>query len=198
MLPNGAMNVVGAIVGPPTCNVAIVGARTDAPPGSRCFEHGYRVPERAIRVPRTRRALLARHALHPTGRDAGARLETLAVARQRSPARLVIALSVAACPRGLPALLRRSPAAERRRCARAQLAGHTGKVVARRASSLARSRGDAHGAGLRFRLRDVTARAAVPGRLHGHRARPVQGRPRHRRSRAGSQRRLRRRVRARW
>jgi cytochrome c-type biogenesis protein CcmE len=69
------------------------------------------------------------------------------VARRRSPARLVIALSVAAV---LAVFLLYS-----------SIAGHTGKVsVSGRV--LKPVTGDAHGAGLRFRLRDVKGTATVP------------------------------------
>ena len=86
------------------------------------------------------------------------------MARRRSPARLVIALSVAAvlavfllytsiAGGGTPAL------------APSQLAGHTG-VVSLVGTSSARLPGDSHGGGLRFRLRDVDGhRATVAGRL---------------------------------
>lgn len=82
------------------------------------------------------------------------------MARNQSPARLVIALSVAAClaifllytsiAGGGTASLRPS-----------QLPGHTGKVQLA-GLVLAPVRGDAHEGGLRFRLRDIDGRAAVP------------------------------------
>ena len=60
------------------------------------------------------------------------------------------------------------------------LAGHTGKVsVAGRV--LKPVTGDAHGAGLRFRLRDVEGHRDGAGRLQGLRPGPVPRRPRHRR-----------------
>jgi cytochrome c-type biogenesis protein CcmE len=82
------------------------------------------------------------------------------VARRRSPARLVIALSVAAvlavfllyssiAGGGTPSLRPSS------------LAGHTGKV-ALSGQVLKPVTGDAHGAGLHFRLRDVKGTAVVP------------------------------------
>jgi cytochrome c-type biogenesis protein CcmE len=82
------------------------------------------------------------------------------VARKQSPARLVIALSVAAClaifllytsiAGGGTASLRPS-----------QLPGHAGKVQLA-GLVLAPVRGDAHERGLRFRLRDIDGRATVP------------------------------------
>ena len=82
------------------------------------------------------------------------------MARQRSPARLVVALSVAAllavfllytsiAGGGTPSL---RPSELAGRDGRVSLAG---KVVGR-------VRGDAHAAGLRFRLRDIDGRATVP------------------------------------
>jgi cytochrome c-type biogenesis protein CcmE len=82
------------------------------------------------------------------------------VARKQSPARLVVALSVAAClaifllytsiAGGGTESLR--PSQVKGRTATVQLFG----VV------LAPVRGDAHAGGLRFRLRDVDGKAAVP------------------------------------
>jgi cytochrome c-type biogenesis protein CcmE len=82
------------------------------------------------------------------------------VARKQSPARLVIALSVAAClaifllytsiAGGGTASLRPS-----------QLPGHT-STVQLAGLVLAPVRGDAHEGGLRFRLRDIDGRATVP------------------------------------
>jgi cytochrome c-type biogenesis protein CcmE len=81
------------------------------------------------------------------------------VARKQSPARLVIALSVAAClaifllytsiAGGGTASLRPS-----------QLPGHKGKVQLA-GVVLAPVRGDAHEGGLRFRLRDIDGKATA-------------------------------------
>ena len=98
----------------------------------------------------------ARHAATRKGRD-----YNRAVARRGSPARLIIALSVAAAlaifllytsiAGGGTPLLRPS-----------KLPGHTGKVSLE-GTVVGRPTGDAHGAsGLRFSLRDVNGRATVP------------------------------------
>jgi cytochrome c-type biogenesis protein CcmE len=82
------------------------------------------------------------------------------VARRGSPARLIVALSVAAvlavfllytsiAGGGTPAL---RPS---------QLTGHTGRVSLM-GQVVGRPTGDAHGAGLRFQLRDVKGNATVP------------------------------------
>jgi len=82
------------------------------------------------------------------------------VSRRRSPARLVIALSVAAALAVF--LLYTSIAGGGTPSLRpSTLQGHTGKVaVAGRV--LKPVTGDAHGAGLHFRLRDVKGTATVP------------------------------------
>jgi cytochrome c-type biogenesis protein CcmE len=82
------------------------------------------------------------------------------VARRRSPARLVIALSVAACLAVF--LLYSSIAGGGTPSLRpSSLAGHMGKVsLAGRV--LQPVTGDAHAGGLHFRLRDVKGTAAVP------------------------------------
>jgi cytochrome c-type biogenesis protein CcmE len=87
------------------------------------------------------------------------------VARKQSVARLVIALSVAAClaifllytsiAGGGTASLRPS-----------QLPGHEGTVQLA-GLVLAPVRGDAHAGGLRFRLRDIDGRATVPVVYYG-------------------------------
>lgn len=80
------------------------------------------------------------------------------MARKRSPARLVVALAVAALLSVF--LLYTSIAGGTPSLRPSQLAGHdervslAGKVVGR-------VRGDAHGSGLRFRLRDIEGRATV-------------------------------------
>ena len=84
---------------------------------------------------------------------------------RRSPARLVIALSIAAClaifllytsiAGGGTALVQPS-----------ELAKHSGTVELA-GVVLAPVRGDARGSGLRFRLRDIKGRAAVPVVYHG-------------------------------
>ena len=82
------------------------------------------------------------------------------MARKRSPARLVIALSISAVlavfllytalvGNATPAL---SPS---------HLAGHAGRVSLT-GNVIGPVRGDAHGAGLRFRLRDKNGSATVP------------------------------------
>ncbi len=87
------------------------------------------------------------------------------MARKRSPARLVVALSVAACLAIF--LLYTSIAGGGTVSLRpSQLPGHTGTaqlfgVV------LAPVGGDAHAGGLRFRLRDVDGKATVPVVYHG-------------------------------
>jgi cytochrome c-type biogenesis protein CcmE len=82
------------------------------------------------------------------------------VSRRPSPARLVIALSVAAALAVF--LLYTSIAGGGTPSLRpSSLAGHTGKVsLAGRV--LQPVTGDAHGAGLHFRLRDVNGTATVP------------------------------------
>jgi cytochrome c-type biogenesis protein CcmE len=82
------------------------------------------------------------------------------VARKRSPARLVIALSVAgvlalfliytALAGGTPSL---RPS---------QLAGHSGERVSLAGKVVGPVTGDARGGGLRFRLRDIEGSALVP------------------------------------
>ena len=99
------------------------------------------------------------------------------MARKRSPARLVIALSVAAVLAVF--LLYTSIAGGGTPSLRpSELAGQTGTVslVGR---VVGKPTGDAHAGGLRFRLRDVkgAVRRDRTGRLHGQRARPVRGRP---------------------
>jgi cytochrome c-type biogenesis protein CcmE len=87
------------------------------------------------------------------------------VARRGNPARLIIALSVAAAlaiflvytsiAGGGTPLVRPS-----------KLAGHTGKVSLA-GKVVGRPSGDAHSAGLRFTLRDVQGTATVPVFYHG-------------------------------
>ena len=80
--------------------------------------------------------------------------------RKRSPARLVIALSVAAVLAVF--LLYTSIAGGGTPSLRpSQLAGHNGTASARR-HVLGPVTGDAHAGGLRFRLRDVKGTATVP------------------------------------
>jgi cytochrome c-type biogenesis protein CcmE len=87
------------------------------------------------------------------------------VSRKRSPARLVIALSVAAVLAVF--LLYTSIAGGGTPSLRpSQLPGHNGKVsLAGRV--VGPVTGDAHAAGLRFRLRDVKGTAIVPIVYHG-------------------------------
>jgi cytochrome c-type biogenesis protein CcmE len=87
------------------------------------------------------------------------------VSRKRSPARLVIALSVAAVLAVF--LLYTSIAGGGTPSLRpSQLPGHTGKVsLAGRV--VGPVTGDAHADGLRFRLRDVKGTAIVPIVYHG-------------------------------
>ena len=128
-------------------------ALTEDDPGSLCHEHGYRIPARRETAPRTR--------LDASGYD------SLIVARRRNPARLVIALSVAAvlavfllytsiAGGGTPSF---SPS---------ELAGKTGASPSR-GRVVGPVTGDAHDGGLRFRLRDVKGPAADgrPGRVQG-------------------------------
>jgi cytochrome c-type biogenesis protein CcmE len=86
------------------------------------------------------------------------------VARRRSPARLVVALSVAAVLAIF--LLYTSIAGGTPQLQPSQLAGHHGKVslVGKVVGS---SSGDAHGAGLRFTLRDEKGTGTVPVLYHG-------------------------------
>jgi cytochrome c-type biogenesis protein CcmE len=87
------------------------------------------------------------------------------VARRSSPARLVVALSVAAVLAIF--LLYTSIAGGGTPSLRpSQLPGHKGKVslVGR---VVGKPSGDAHGAGLRFRLRDVKGSATVAVLYHG-------------------------------
>ncbi len=82
------------------------------------------------------------------------------MARKQSPARLVVALSVAACLAVF--LLYTSIAGGGTASLRpSQLPGHAGKVSLA-GVVLAPVRGDAHAAGLRFRLRDIKGRVSVP------------------------------------
>ena len=87
------------------------------------------------------------------------------MSRKRSPARLVIALSVAAVLAVF--LLYTSIAGGSTPSLRpSQLAGHDGKVsLAGRV--VGPVSGDAHAAGMRFRLRDVKGTAVVPVVYHG-------------------------------
>ncbi len=85
--------------------------------------------------------------------------------RKQSPARLVIALSVAACLAVF--LLYTSIAGGGTASLRpSQLPGHDGKVSLA-GVVLAPVEGDAHAAGLRFRVRDINGRATVPVLYHG-------------------------------
>jgi cytochrome c-type biogenesis protein CcmE len=82
------------------------------------------------------------------------------VGRKQSPARLVIALSVAACLAIF--LLYTSIAGGGTESLRpSQLHGQS-KTVQLFGVVLAPVTGDAHGAGLRFRLRDIDGKATVP------------------------------------
>jgi cytochrome c-type biogenesis protein CcmE len=81
------------------------------------------------------------------------------VARKRSPARLVIALSVAAVLAVFLIYTSLSGATPSLRPS--QLAGHTG-TVSLSGRVVGPVRGDAHAGGLRFRLRDVKGTATVP------------------------------------
>jgi cytochrome c-type biogenesis protein CcmE len=87
------------------------------------------------------------------------------VPRGRSPARLVIALSVAAALAVF--LLYTSLAGGSTPSVRpSQLAGHSG-TVSLAGVVLAPLQGDAQAAGLRFRLRDIGGTASVPVVYHG-------------------------------
>jgi cytochrome c-type biogenesis protein CcmE len=87
------------------------------------------------------------------------------VSRKRSPARLVIALSVAAVL-GVFLLYTSIAGGGTPSLRPSQLAGHAGKVsLAGRV--VGPVTGDAHAAGLRFRLRDVKGTAVVPVVYHG-------------------------------
>jgi cytochrome c-type biogenesis protein CcmE len=82
------------------------------------------------------------------------------VARKRSPARLVVALSVAAV---LAVFLLYTSIAGSATPALgpAKLAGHTGRVTLT-GHVVGKVIGDAHGAGMRFTLREVKGTATVP------------------------------------
>jgi cytochrome c-type biogenesis protein CcmE len=87
------------------------------------------------------------------------------VGRKQSPARLIIALSVAACLAIF--LLYTSIAGGGTESLRpSELKGHTGTVQLF-GVVLAPVAGDAHEAGLRFRLRDIDGKAAIPVVYHG-------------------------------
>ena len=105
------------------------------------------------------------------------------MARKASPARLVIALSVA----GVLAvfLLYTSIAGGGNpSLAPSELAGRTGEVQLA-GLVVGPVRGDAHDGGLRFRLKDISgdSSTSVASPVHGIRAGPVQGRTSHRRGR---------------
>jgi cytochrome c-type biogenesis protein CcmE len=87
------------------------------------------------------------------------------VARKRSPARLVVALSVAAVL-ALFVFYTSFAGASTPQLRPSQLAGHSGRVsLAGRV--LGPVTGDARGGGLRFRLRDVEGAATVAVVYHG-------------------------------
>ena len=79
--------------------------------------------------------------------------------RRRSPARLVIALSVAAVLAIF--LIYTSLAGGTPSLRPSQLAGHTGKVSLT-GKVVGKPSGDAHRTGLRFTLRDVQGQATIP------------------------------------
>jgi cytochrome c-type biogenesis protein CcmE len=87
------------------------------------------------------------------------------VARKRSPARLVIALSVAAA---LAVFLVYTSIAGggTTTVLPSELPGHTGKVQLV-GTVVGPATGDPHGAGLRFRMRDVHGPTSVPVVYHG-------------------------------
>ena len=83
------------------------------------------------------------------------------MARSRSPARLVLALAVAAALAVF--LLYTSIAGGTSPSLRpSQLAGHGGQTVQLAGLVLGPVRGDPHGAGMHFRLRDIDGKATVP------------------------------------
>jgi cytochrome c-type biogenesis protein CcmE len=86
------------------------------------------------------------------------------VARGSNPARLIIALSVAAVLAIF--LLYTSIAGGTPQLQPGQLAGHHGNVSLV-GTVVGRQSGDAHGAGLRFTLRDEKGTATVPVLYHG-------------------------------
>lgn len=86
------------------------------------------------------------------------------MARSRSPARLVIALSVAAVLAIF--LIYTSLAGGTPSLRPSQLAGHGGKVSLT-GKVVGKPSGDAHSSGLRFTLRDVQGSATVPVVYHG-------------------------------
>ena len=132
-------------------------ALTEESPGSLCVEHGYRLPDAALRG--ARRRLAATASGDVGGLTQGASLAGLdcPVARQASPARLVIALLVA----GVLAvfLLYTSIAGGgNASIAPSQLAGRTGEVQLA-GKVVGPVRGDAHDGGLRFRMQDISGKS---------------------------------------
>jgi len=87
------------------------------------------------------------------------------VARNRSPARLVVALSVAAVL-AIFLLYTSIAGGGTPQLRPSQLPGHHGKVTLV-GKVVGTTSGDAHGAGLRFTLRDVKGPATVPVLYHG-------------------------------
>ncbi len=81
------------------------------------------------------------------------------MARQRSPARLVVALSVAALLAVF--LIYTSIAGGTPSLRPGELAGRNDRVAVA-GQVVGRPTGDAHAGGLRFRLRDIEGRASVP------------------------------------
>ena len=149
-------------------------ALTEDAPGLALREHGYRIPA-AERARRHSRATSAR-------RETAVRLRG---PQDAALSALVLALSVAA----LLAVFLALHVDRRRRHARGaaeRARGHTGAEVSLAGKVVEPARAATRsGEGLRFRLRDRDGSAAVPVVYTRLRARPVPGRTRHHRRRAG-------------
>ena len=144
-------------------------------PGSLCHDHGYRIPAAHVARPSTQRRAGVR-----ARRGLGIRRR----GRKRSPRGSSSRSRSRRCSRSSSST-RRSRAAARRRSSRASSRARRSRSSARRDASSAAARATrtpaacASGCGTSGRH---GARGAVA--LHGHRPRPVPGRPRDRRRRA--------------
>ena len=99
------------------------------------------------------------------------------MARRRNPARLVIALSVAAVLAS-SSLYTSFAGGSTPGVQPSELAGQHAATSCSAAWSSNDVTGDARGEGLRFSLRDLDGNRDREGRLHGLRARPLQAGPR--------------------
>ena len=151
-------------------------AFTEDSPGSLCHDHGYEIPGAAHHARGVTHGLdvAAANLTLPTVGRGG---YPLTVARKRSPARLVIALSIAAVLAVF--LLYTSIAGGGTPSLRpSQLDGHTG-AVSLVGKVVGKPTGDSHAGGLRFSLRDVKDPSSEDGRgrLYGQRPRSVRDQP---------------------